>query len=198
MRGLFLGCVTIATMLACGSEAGHPMGGPYGGDGTDVAPNHGGSGPGSSADGGALETDGGSAPGTDSGPGKTGVGDAGGSGSEGGPPPPPAKDGGVSPPPPPPPPPPPGAPTWTDIHNKYLVSSLGHCQDCHSSFSSPSGSYSYLRGKGYINGTTSPLVDPNQSCLTWYGGNMPKNATGPQPQAVADMNAWAAAGAKNN
>jgi hypothetical protein len=197
MRRIFLGSIITASLMACGSEAGHPMGGPYGGDGTEVAPNNGGSGSGTS-DGGSAESDGGQGvvPGIDSGTVNPGVDAGGGKVDAGSQPPPPGKDSGTSPPPPPPPPPP--SATWTSIHNKYLVSSLGHCQDCHSSFSSPSSSYSYLRGKGYITGTASPLVDPNQSCLTWYGGNMPKNATGPQPQAVADMNAWAADGALNN
>ena len=163
------------------------MGGPYGGDGIGVSPHNGG---GSATPSGNGSTDGdggsvGTGTGTDGGSGRVDAGQGGGTDS-GGPPPP--KDAGVVV----------SAPTWTQIHNSYLVSSLGHCQDCHSSFSSPSSSYSYLRGKGYINGAHSPLVDSSQSCLTWYGGNMPKNPTGPQPQAVSDMNAWAAAGAQNN
>ncbi len=37
------------------------------------------------------------------------------------------------------------------------------------------------------------------SCLTWVssGGNMPPGG-GSNPQAVTDMNAWAAAGAQDN
>ena len=52
--------------------------------------------------------------------------------------------------------------------------------------------------KGYINGTSSALVNSNQSCLAWYGGNMPTSGSKSVPQAVTDMNAWAAAGAQNN
>jgi hypothetical protein len=61
-----------------------------------------------------------------------------------------------------------------------------------------SGAYNYLKSKGYINGTASSLVNPSQSCLTWYGGNMPPSGTSSSPQAVADMNSWAAAGALDN
>ncbi len=73
----------------------------------------------------------------------------------------------------------------------------GDCSQCHSQMGSASGSYSWLSSKGYIGGGQPALTDPNQSCLSWYGGNMPPN--GPSDaQAVSDMNAWAAAGAQNN
>ncbi len=89
------------------------------------------------------------------------------------------------------------APTWTSIYNNYLKSSVGRCNSCHSQCSSASNTYSWLQGKGYISGTSSALVDSNQSCLSWYGGNMPPSG-GSNAAAVKDMNAWAAAGAANN
>ncbi len=63
--------------------------------------------------------------------------------------------------------------------------------------SSASGAYSYLSGQGYISGTGSILVKTG-SCLSWYGGNMPPGGSRSNAMAVSDMNAWAAAGAKNN
>ena len=91
------------------------------------------------------------------------------------------------------------APTWTAIFNSYLAGSTkGRCSSCHSQGSSKSNLYSWLQGKGYISGKNSALVDPNQSCLSWYGGNMPTNGPSSWSAAVNDMNAWAAAGALNN
>ncbi len=89
--------------------------------------------------------------------------------------------------------------TWTTVFNDYLASSTkGRCSSCHSQGSSKASLYTWLKGKGYINGTSSSLVDSNQSCLSWYGGNMPTNGPSSWSQAVSDMNAWAAAGAQNN
>jgi hypothetical protein len=89
--------------------------------------------------------------------------------------------------------------TWTTVFNNYLAGSTkGRCSSCHSQGSSKANLYSWLKGKGYINGTSSALVDSNQSCLSWYGGNMPTNGPSSWSQAVTDMNSWAAAGAQNN
>lgn len=90
------------------------------------------------------------------------------------------------------------APTWTQIFNNYMASSKeGRCSSCHSQGSSATKLYSWLQGKGYISGTSSALVSTSQSCLSWYGGNMPPS--GPNDaKAVSDMDAWAAAGAANN
>ncbi len=89
--------------------------------------------------------------------------------------------------------------TWTTVFNTYLAGSTkGRCSSCHSQGSSKANLYSWLKSKGYINGTKSALVDPNQSCLSWYGGNMPTNGPSSWSQAVSDMNSWAAAGAQNN
>jgi hypothetical protein len=90
------------------------------------------------------------------------------------------------------------APTWTMIFNTYLATGTeGNCGHCHGQMGSPSASYSWLSAKGYIGGGSTALTDPNQSCLSWYGGNMPPH--GPNDnQAVSDMNAWAGAGAQDN
>jgi hypothetical protein len=75
---------------------------------------------------------------------------------------------------------------------------VGNCPHCHSSTGSASGAFSWLQGKGYVGGANPALTDPAQSCLTWYGGNMPTGGPSSNASAVNDMNAWAAAGAKNN
>ncbi len=88
--------------------------------------------------------------------------------------------------------------TWTSIFNNYMAGSReGRCSSCHSQGSTAAKLYSWLSGKGYISGTKSALVSSSQSCLSWYGGNMPPS--GPSDaKAVSDMNAWAASGAPNN
>ncbi len=90
------------------------------------------------------------------------------------------------------------APTWSTIFADYLASNKeGRCDSCHSEGASATKLYSWLQSKGYINGTSSSLVNKSKSCLSWYGGNMPPS--GPSDaNAVSDMNAWAAAGAANN
>jgi len=64
---------------------------------------------------------------------------------------------------------------------------------------SASASYSYLKEKGYINGTSSTLVSPSDSILTWVSssGYMPPSG-GSNAQAAAALNAWVAAGAQDN
>jgi len=80
------------------------------------------------------------------------------------------------------------------------VGTVGNCatSGCHSEMGTALSSYSWLTGKGYIAGTASALADPSQSCLTWLGGNMPPSGPTSNAQAVADLKAWAAAGAHNN
>jgi hypothetical protein len=65
----------------------------------------------------------------------------------------------------------------------------------------PAASYTYLVSQGYVGSGCPTLVQVNSSCLTWYNGDMPPGGTddpASDAQAVIDMNAWAAAGAKNN
>jgi hypothetical protein len=84
------------------------------------------------------------------------------------------------------------------IFSTYLNnSSVGGCPRCHGQMNSASGAYSWLQGQRYINGTGSLLAAPG-SCLSWYGGTMPPGGPRSDAQAVSDMDAWAAAGAKNN
>jgi hypothetical protein len=91
------------------------------------------------------------------------------------------------------------SPTWTSIFKSYLNNAnLSPCRNCHNEMNSAANSYAWLNTQGYIDGTSSPLVNPAQSCLTWYGGDMPPGGSPNNPAAVADMNAWAAAGALDN
>jgi len=86
------------------------------------------------------------------------------------------------------------------IYNAYLKSgTVGNCGStfCHAQAGTPKGAYSYLQA--YMSGSPPRLVKQGQSCLSWYGGNMPIGGGGANnTQAVTDMNAWAAAGAQNN
>jgi hypothetical protein len=86
-----------------------------------------------------------------------------------------------------------GAPTWTTIFDSYFTM----CKTCHVEMTTPDGAYSWLMSQGFIDGAFSPLVSPAQSCLAWYGGDMPPGGTS-NPAAVAAMNAWAAAGAQDS
>ncbi len=184
------GALALVGASGC-SGADHPFGGPYGGSAGGVpGPNGGnndgtGNGNGGGDDGGTV-TNTGDDSGTNPPPPSTK--DAGGN------PPPSTKDAGGNPPPPPP-----QSPTWSAIYKAYLGSgTTGRCNSCHSQCSSASKSYSWLQGRGYISGANSPLVDSNQSCLSWYGGNMPPSGPGSYSAAQKDMDAWAAAGAANN
>jgi hypothetical protein len=56
--------------------------------------------------------------------------------------------------------------------------------------------YRWLTDRGYIHGEQSALVGGN-SCLRWFGGNMPPKGV-PGQSATRDLTAWAAAGARNN
>jgi hypothetical protein len=91
-----------------------------------------------------------------------------------------------------------GAPTWTAIYDAYLAApTQGRCASCHAQMSSASGAYDWLSSQGYMAGSSPALTETGASCLSWYGGNMPPGASS-DAQAVAAMNAWAAAGAKND
>jgi len=88
------------------------------------------------------------------------------------------------------------------IYTSYMKSgTAGNCGStfCHPQAGSASGAFSYLQSQGYMSGSPPRLVKQGQSCLSWYGGNMPiGGGGGNNTQAVTDMNAWAAAGAMNN
>ena len=84
------------------------------------------------------------------------------------------------------------------IVNTYLKSgTVGNCGSggCHSQMQTPSTAYAWLAKKGY---SGAKVVDPQQSCISWYGGNMPPGGPTSSTQARKDMDAWGAAGAQNN
>ncbi len=190
MRRLLAPVLVTLAMAACGGVDDPPLGGPYGGTTDPTDPNAGQNGDNGNtnnntttgSDGGTTTTtkDSGTTTTKDSGTtttkdsGTTTTQDSGSTQTQ-------------------------SAPTWTTIFNTYLAGGTkGRCSSCHSQGSSKSNLYSWLQSKGYISGTSSALVDPNQSCLTWYGGNMPTNGPSSWSAAVTDMNAWAAAGALDN
>jgi hypothetical protein len=57
--------------------------------------------------------------------------------------------------------------------------------------------YEWLAQRGYIAGPQSALVSRSNSCLRWFGGNMPPRGTA-NDTAARDLEAWATAGASNN
>lgn len=181
MRPLFLVLTVSLALAGCSGVDDAPLGGPNGGTTDPTDPNGGNPPPGTENDAGTVTPDAGGpigkdASATDSGAPKD-------SGT-------PQQDSG---------PPPSQAPTWTQIFNDYMKSGTkGRCSSCHSEGSSASNLYAWLQNRGYISGASSALVDSNQSCLSWYGGNMPPSGPTSYGNAVPDMNAWAAAGAKNN
>lgn len=91
-----------------------------------------------------------------------------------------------------------GGPTWTMIFDAYMGPAVASpCKTCHNKMDTPLHSYAWLASQGYMARPSPALVDKTQSCLSWYGGNMPPGGADNQA-AVTDMNAWAAAGALDN
>ncbi|HEX4337487.1 MAG TPA: hypothetical protein VH062_16345 [Polyangiaceae bacterium] len=92
-----------------------------------------------------------------------------------------------------------GAPgTWTHIFTAYLqTGAVGNCTYCHPQMADPAKSYKWLDGEGYMDGKGSPLVT-SDSCLSWYGGDMPPGTPPAAADAKAEMDTWAAAGAHND
>lgn len=93
------------------------------------------------------------------------------------------------------------APTWGQIYERYLaVGSVGSCARsaaCHGSqMSDAASAYQWLREHGFIDGAKSALVQSN-SCLRWFGGNMPPRGADDR-RAVDDLVAWVAAGARQD
>jgi hypothetical protein len=93
------------------------------------------------------------------------------------------------------------APTWTAIYARYLgPGTVGGCagtRACHASVMSDAATtYSWLAQRGYIAGPQSALVGSN-SCLRWFGGNMPPRGAS-DTDAARELEAWVAAGAANN
>jgi hypothetical protein len=103
-------------------------------------------------------------------------------------------------PPEPPPPPAGGDPgTWNHIFSSYFEKgTVGDCPLCHSEMKTARSSYSWMRDLEYIGDSPTPLVDSGRSCLSWFGGSMPPGLVPPNDVAIAELNTWATAGAKNN
>jgi hypothetical protein len=94
------------------------------------------------------------------------------------------------------------SPTFTSIYTTYFAPKApADCvtgTGCHTQFQTEQGAWAFLLQWDQV-GTSPPgLTDPNKSWLSWYGGLMPQTGTACNPQAVADLNAWAAAGGKND
>jgi hypothetical protein len=181
-----IGGTVLISALAC-TSGGEPLGGPHGGATSALPPPTEGATPGStspassSGDASSSPDEGGASSSGSSVASGCGGGEDGG-GGEGG-----------------------AAPTWTEIYTNYLsASSPAACAACHThatQMPTASASYTYLASQGYIGGACPTLVQVGSSCLTWYSGEMPPGGTdnpASDAQAVIDMNAWAAAGAKND
>jgi len=96
-------------------------------------------------------------------------------------------------------PPAPAPPRWEVIYSRYFgpgtPGGCGQSRKCHvEAMADAASAYTWLRERGYIAGTRSPLVSPINSCLRWFGGNMPPRGT-TNDEAIRDLEAWVAAGA---
>jgi hypothetical protein len=94
------------------------------------------------------------------------------------------------------------APTWSTIYAQYFaVKTEGGCgrsNACHAAeMSDAASAYSWLEQRGYIAGPQSAIASNRNSCLRWFGGNMPPGGR-PDPRAADELSAWVAAGAPNN
>lgn len=188
----FLG---LAIVAGCSGADEHPLGGPYGGtagslsgptEGAGSAANATANDDGTNAaeDDTSADSDGGTRPKTDAGSSttKTDGGSTSNNGSTG-------QNGSSQP----------TSATWTAIYNNYLAGgTIGNCTPCHSGMKTAAGAYAWLKRKGYINGATSGLADPQVSCLSWLGGNMPPNGPSSNANATADLASWAKAGGLQN
>jgi hypothetical protein len=105
-----------------------------------------------------------------------------------------------------------GAPTWTQIYAQYIgPGTPGHCSGtggCHTASragfkcgTSASECFTGMVQAGLVtpaNGAASPIGMVGQSPLVWLGGGMPLDDDSPNPAAAVAVQAWVAAGAKNN
>ena len=108
----------------------------------------------------------------------------------------------ADPPPPPPPHAVPPPPTWSAIYAAYFgegsAGSCGRSRSCHADEMRDAGAaYDWLARRGYIDGTQSALVRAN-SCLRWFGGNMPPQGQASSDDARRELEAWVAAGAPDD
>ena len=91
---------------------------------------------------------------------------------------------------------------WTSIFAAYFgpgsPGGCGRAGRCHAAeMHGAASAYEWLSRRGYIDGTRSAITSRTNSCLRWFGGNMPPV---PQPSADAerDLEAWVATGARSD
>ncbi len=92
--------------------------------------------------------------------------------------------------------------TWSQLFAAYMApgteGGCGRMGACHSrQMSDAASAYAWLKQRGYITGTESALASNANSCLRWFGGNMPPGGHG-NLRAAADVAAWVAIGAPEN
>ncbi len=172
----FVALPALFASSACGGADQEPLGGPHGG---------------------VLTTPSGSTPGTPANPTSNDAGSTSSSGDDaGGTQPTPASTPCT------PGAPPATAPTFTQIYTKYFApGATVDCSTgsgCHTEFQSEKTAWAFLVQYGQVGTTPPELTDPNASWLYWYGGSMPASGTPCNGPAMADLNAWAAAGGQNN
>ena len=94
------------------------------------------------------------------------------------------------------------APTFTQLYtNDFAPGAKIDCatgSGCHTEFQTKDGGWNYLSTWGQVGSTPVGLVTPKVSCLSWYGGAMPKSGTPCYADVMADIAAWAAAGGQND
>jgi hypothetical protein len=96
----------------------------------------------------------------------------------------------------------PDAPTWSSIYARFFgpgtEGACGRSGACHrATMSDATSTYGWLAQRGYIDGGRSALVSPTNSCLRWFGGNMPPGGK-PNDEAASVIVAWVAGGALPN
>jgi hypothetical protein len=93
-------------------------------------------------------------------------------------------------------------PTWSELFSAYMApgteGGCGRAGRCHArQMADPTSAYGWLKQRGYIAGTDSAIASNANSCLRWFGGNMPPGGQA-NPKAVADLAAWVAGRAPQN
>jgi hypothetical protein len=93
-------------------------------------------------------------------------------------------------------------PTWSALYAAYFAvggeSGCGRAGRCHATeMGDAASAYAWLSQRGYIAGTQSALASRSNSCLRWFGGNMPPGGAS-NPQAAEAVIAWVAAGARDD
>lgn len=93
-------------------------------------------------------------------------------------------------------------PTWTQLFNAYMAAGkVGNCahSGCHQNvMGNPSAAFSWLGAEHQLGGAMPAITDPDSSCLSWLGGDMPPGGPAFDPAVERDFDAWVKAGAKNN